>query len=64
MGKSANDSSAWYVAKRGLSKVLNLVSLGVLEKMTQTPANLLARKMVEIALKDTRSKQVFNSKDY
>jgi len=64
VGKSANDSSTFYVAKRGLSKVINLVGFGVLGRITQTPANLLARKMVEIALTDSAEQHLFNPKDY
>lgn len=64
ISKSVNDSSTLFVAKKGLSNVINTVGFGLLNKITATPANLLARKMVEIASAASTQKQIFTPNDY
>uniref|UniRef100_UPI0039C60395 hypothetical protein n=1 Tax=Umezakia ovalisporum TaxID=75695 RepID=UPI0039C60395 len=61
---SVNSDSMVYVTKKGLGSILNLFSFGALGKLGGTPANVLANKMVQVALGEPDMKPEYQPKDY
>jgi hypothetical protein len=64
VGKSVNIDSGIFAFKKSLGTIFNLVGMGLLDKYKITPANLLAKKMVDVAISNPLDKKVFMPKDY
>ncbi|MDZ4667648.1 MAG: hypothetical protein SGJ00_07170 [bacterium] len=50
VGNPVNFNSSLYAARKGIGSLVNTISLGVLNKVKSTPANILAAKMIEVAV--------------
>lgn len=64
IGKSVNLSSGLFVMNKSIGNVVNIIGFGLLNKFKSTPANLLANKMVEVAISNPLEKKEFHTKDY
>ncbi len=64
IGKSVNLSSGLFVMNKSIGNVVNIIGFGLLDKIKSTPANLLANKMVEVAISNPLEKKEFHTKDY
>jgi nucleoside-diphosphate-sugar epimerase len=62
--KPVNVDGGMFAIKKSVGTIFNLVGMGLLDKYKITPANLLAKKMVEVALSNPLDKKVFLPKDY
>jgi hypothetical protein len=63
VGKAINLDSGFYLAKRGFSSIINTIGMGVLDKVKSTPANILANKILEVAVSNPLEKRVFFPSD-
>lgn len=63
IGKPINVDSGLYIAKKGISSFINTISMGGLNKIISTPANILANKFLEVAVSNPLEKRVFFPSD-
>ncbi len=64
IGKPVNIESSLFAARRGISTLINLVGMGILHKFRPTPANLVANKMIEVALSNPLEQKEFLPRDF
>lgn len=59
-----NPENAMYVLRRTLSNIVNLLGMGLIEKMRLSPANLVAQKMVDVAINANPERSEYHPGDY
>lgn len=64
IGEPVDTDSSLFAAKRGIFTIINLVGMGILYKVRPTPANLVANKMIEVALSNPLDKREFLPQDF
>lgn len=64
IAKSINTKSGLYQFSALMVGILNTISLGSLDRLKPTPANVLAQKMLAIATSNISDKREFSPKDY
>lgn len=64
IGESVNIESSMFAAIKGIGTIINLVGMGLLDKVRPTPANLVAKKMIEVAISNPLEKKEFLPQDY
>ena len=64
ISKPSNQASVLFVMSKSFGKVFNTISFGILNKIKATPSNILADKMIEVALSNPLEKKIFHAKDY
>jgi hypothetical protein len=64
ISKPINLNNGIYVMGRSIDNVFKSIGFGILDKMKPTPANIIANKMIEVALSNPLEKKVFHTKDY
>ncbi len=64
IGEPVNIESSMFAAIKGIGTIINLVGMGLLDKVRPTPANLVAKKMIEVAISNPLEKKEFLPQDY
>ncbi len=64
IGDSVDIESSMFAARKGIGTIINLIGMGLLDKVRPTPANLVAKKMIEVAISNPLEKKEFLPQDY
>jgi hypothetical protein len=62
--KSTNLKSTLFLINKNLGNLVNLIGCKLLHKNKSVPANVLARKMIEVAISNPLEKKEFHTIDY
>jgi hypothetical protein len=64
ISKSTNLKSGLFLINKNLGNLVNMIGCNLLHKNKSTPANVLANKMIEVAISNPLDKKEFHTKDY
>jgi hypothetical protein len=64
ISKPVNEKGALYNLSNKMGMLLNTLSLGYVNKIKLTPANVLAKNMIATVSNNTKDKKEFGPKDY
>ncbi|MBC7381526.1 MAG: NAD(P)H-binding protein [Bacteroidia bacterium] len=64
IAEPVDTDSSMFAARKGLGTIINMVGMGLIDKLRPTPANLVANKMIAVAISNPLEKKEFLPQDY